>query len=234
MPFLVQHLPKKSVRILELCAGTGRVAIPLAQYGHRVTGMEYDAAMVDIARGKAQFVGLKESECEFVVGDVLKSTVPGQFDWAVILFNTFLNFTTASQQSAFLKNVHAQLAPKGHFWMDIFNPDLSIVSQDHIPEIDIAEFYVPEIDRMVRRHTELKRSKKLSQLQHMTFHYQWQGMRQGVRKSQISFDMTYFFPRELQLLLETHGFDVVKMYGNYNGEPVHADSPRIIIKARKR
>ena len=39
--------------ILELAVGTGRLAIPLAEAGHRVTGVDLDPAMLDRARDRA-------------------------------------------------------------------------------------------------------------------------------------------------------------------------------------
>src|SRR5262245_32562646 len=38
--------------LLELAAGSGRIAIPLARKGHRVTGLELSAGMLARARGR--------------------------------------------------------------------------------------------------------------------------------------------------------------------------------------
>jgi hypothetical protein len=40
--------------------------------------------------------------------------------------------------------------------------------------------------------------------------------------------MTYIMPRELTLLLERNGLSVEKLYGNYDGTPLAANSPRMI------
>lgn len=42
VPLFLQQLPRRSLKILDLATGTGRSAIPLAQAGHRVVGVDYD------------------------------------------------------------------------------------------------------------------------------------------------------------------------------------------------
>jgi len=43
--------------ILELAAGSGRLAVPLAEAGHRVTGVDLDPAMLERARSAAMRAG---------------------------------------------------------------------------------------------------------------------------------------------------------------------------------
>jgi hypothetical protein len=45
--------------------------------------------------------------------------------------------------------------------------------------------------------------------------------------------MTFMFPRELRLLVERHGMRIEKLYGNYDGSAMDADSPRMIAMCRK-
>src|SRR5437763_1838120 len=57
VPFFLGHLPRKSQRVLELACGTARAAIPIAQAGHRVVGVDYAPEMLEIARHKRDAVG---------------------------------------------------------------------------------------------------------------------------------------------------------------------------------
>ena len=69
VPFLLKRMPKRSQSVLELAAGTGRVAIPLARAGHQVVGIDYDERVLEIARGKC----LEEKvNVEFRAGIVLR------------------------------------------------------------------------------------------------------------------------------------------------------------------
>lgn len=233
-PFLMAHLPKRPVKILELCCGTARAAIPLAQAGHRVTGVDVDAELLKIAIRKRDSVGLTEKQLRIAKGDVRTFKAGETFDWAVLLFNTLLNFTTLADQDALMKNVAGQLKRGGRFWVDIFNPDLSILGEPHHPHFDSATFYVPEFDRSVHRTTEVKRSAERPQLQEMTFHYTWADSDGDLHHEQSRFNMTWMMPRELTLLLERHGFVVEHLYGDYDGSAVTPDSPRLIACAKKR
>src|SRR5689334_13860518 len=102
VPFFLDSLPKrKRLSILELCSGTGRAAIPIAQAGHRVVGVERDPAMLTIALRKSDAVGLRERELKLVSGDVLTMNLRQKFDRICIFFNTMLAFTTIEQQDRF-------------------------------------------------------------------------------------------------------------------------------------
>ncbi len=109
--------------------GTGRAAIPIAQAGHRVFGIDYDQAMLDIAIRKRGHVGLKERELRLEKHDCLKLDLGEKFDSICILFNTFLNFVTLEQQDAVLTGVRKHLKRSGRFWLDIFQPYLPLLAQ---------------------------------------------------------------------------------------------------------
>src|SRR5450755_2803833 len=72
VPFFLGQLPKKRQSILELCVGTARAAIPLAQAGHRVVGVDYAPDLLKIAARKRDAVGLADRDLSFVQHDVLK------------------------------------------------------------------------------------------------------------------------------------------------------------------
>ena len=231
-PFLLSHLPKRRQTILELCCGTARCAIPLAQAGHRVTGVDVDADLLAIARRKRDGVGLRERELTLVRGDVLRYRSTTTFDWAVLLFNTLLNFPTLPEQDRLLGRVASQLRPGGRFWVDVFNPDFSLLAEGHVKDFDPATFYVPALDRTVHRTMEIRQSPDRPQLQHITFHYQWSDVDGKLHRERSTFDATWMLPREVVLLLERHGFKVDQLHGDYDGSPVTPDSPRIIACGR--
>src|SRR3954452_1813751 len=81
VPFFLGQLPKRRQSILELAVGTGRAAIPLAQAGHRVIGIDYVQDMLDIARRKRDAVGLTEKNLRLLRQDALKLNVRQKFDW---------------------------------------------------------------------------------------------------------------------------------------------------------
>lgn len=231
VPFLLQHMPKRRQKVLELAAGTGRVAIPLAQAGHRVVGVDYATDMLQLAERKRQMVGLAERDLRLLHGDVLKLDLGERFDWVCILFNTFLNFTTMAEQDRVLQAAQAHLKRGGRLWIDIFNPDLGLLAEEQSTDLDPMMFYVPSLDRTVSRTVDVERDTAV-QLQRVTFNYRWFETGGQEHHEVVRFDLTYLFPRELQLLLERNGFAIEHLWGDHDGSAVRSDSPRLIACAR--
>lgn len=151
VPFFMGQLPKRRQSILELATGTGRAAIPLAQAGHEVVGVDYAADMLDVARRKRNAVGLGDRELKLVEADVLSLDLRRRFDWVCILFNTFLAFTTLEQQDRLLRMVRRHLKPDGRFWIDIFQPDLRMIPEKVAGGLDPHAFFVPRFGAPSRR-----------------------------------------------------------------------------------
>jgi len=228
VPFFLGQLPRRGQSILELAVGTGRAAIPLAQAGHRVVGVDYAADMLEVARRKRDGVGLGERHLKLVRGDVLKLKLGRRFDWVCIFFNTFLAFTTLEEQDRLLQVVLRHMKPGGRFWIDIFQPDLTMIPQTTIKDLDPHAFFVPRFGRTVSMTTSLRRTGP--QVSHVTFHYTCHDEFGRERRDKTEFDLTYLFDRELRILLERNGMRIEKMWGNYDGSPLKLHSPRIIAR----
>ena len=234
VPFFLKQLPRGSQHVLELATGTARAAIPIAQAGHRVVGVDYAQEMLDIGRRKRDAVGLTDRALSLIHGDVSALDLGRTFDWVAIFFNTFLGFTTLQQQDAVLQVVRKHLKPRGRaggFWLDIFQPNLALMAAEESRGIDPAVFYVPHLSRTVFMSVDVKRDPS-KQLQQVTFNYRWFDDRGRERKQRTRFHLTFIFPRELQILLERNGFRIDDLYGDHDGKPLTADSPRIIARCR--
>ena len=229
VPFLLGQLPKKRQDVLELAVGTARAAIPLAQAGHRVVGIDYVDDMLAIARRKRDAVGLTEKELRLVRQDALKLNLNKRFDWAVILFNTLLAFTTLDELDRVLQNVRRHLKPRGRFFLDVFNPDHSMLAREHERGLDRDVFHLPELDRTVFRTTDIARDMSAQRMR-ITTRYKWFDAFGRPRRETFAFDMTCIFPRELHLLLERNGFALEHLWGNYDGSPFSKSSPRMIAR----
>ncbi|HEY1921209.1 MAG TPA: class I SAM-dependent methyltransferase [Tepidisphaeraceae bacterium] len=233
VPLLLRHLPRRRQDILELAVGTGRAAIPLAQAGHRVVGVDYARDMLEIARRKRDGVGIPESNLSLVRADVLRLNLRKKFDWVVLLFNTFLVFLTLEDQDALLQSVVRHLKPQGKFWLDIFQPNLELLAQAESKNLDPVLFHVPELDRTVFRSAAVKRD-PATQVQKVAFHYHWIDKRGIDHRQRVAFALTFIFPRELRLLLERNGLVIEKLYGDYDRSRINANSPRMIALCRRR
>jgi len=106
-------------RVLELGIGTGRIAVPLAQRGFTVHGIDLSRAMV--ARLHAKPGG---EAIPVAIGDFATTTVDGTFSLAYLVFNTIMNLTTQEAQVACFRNVAAHLEPGGCFLIEVMIPQL--------------------------------------------------------------------------------------------------------------
>jgi ubiquinone/menaquinone biosynthesis C-methylase UbiE len=231
VPFFLAHLPKKSQSVLELAAGTGRAAIQIAQAGHRVVGVDYAKDMLAIAGRKRDAMELTNRQLELLHGNVLKLNLSRRFDWVCIFFNTFLNFTTLAEQDAALQSVVRHLKPRGRFWLDIFQPDLSILAKPVSTQLDPHTFYVPSLRRTVTSMADVRRDPE-AQTQQITFRYTWFDSNGREHRERNRFKLTYLFARELQILLERNGLGIEHLYGNYDGSRLDCESPRMIACCR--
>ena len=230
VPFFLGQMPrKKRQSVLELAVGTGRAAIPIAQSGHRVVGVDYDRPLLEIAKQKRQTAGLKERDLTLLHGDVLDLDLGKQFDWVCIFFNTLLAFPTLEDQDLLLQVVRNHLKPHGRFWLDIFHPDLELLCKSESLGIDPRLFHVPALDRTVYQTTDIRRD-PIRQVQQVTFNYSWFDEFGQIHRERNRFEMTWLYPREMGLLLERNGLHIEKLWGNYDGSALEAASPRMIAR----
>jgi SAM-dependent methyltransferase len=104
---------------LELGIGTGRIALPLAERGIRVHGIDLSEAMVARLQSKPG-----ADQISVTIGDFAKTTVDGRFSVAYLVFNTIMNLTTQDEQVACFQNVAVHLTPGGCFVIEVGIPDL--------------------------------------------------------------------------------------------------------------
>lgn len=104
-------------RILELAAGTGRLAIPLAERGHDVTALDISPVMLDRLRAKD-----RTGRITTVVGDMAVDVPAGPFDVVFVAFNSLFMLTDPARQAACFAAVAGVLADGGAFVMEPFVP----------------------------------------------------------------------------------------------------------------
>jgi SAM-dependent methyltransferase len=102
---------------LELAIGTGRVAVPLAERGVPVSGIELSEPMADKLREK-------RTDIPVVVGDMATTTMPGQFSLVYLVWNSLGNLRTQEEQVACFRNAARHLAPGGRFVIELSIPSI--------------------------------------------------------------------------------------------------------------
>jgi hypothetical protein len=104
---------------LEFAIGTGRIALPLAERGVRVAGIDNSEAMVARLREKPG-----AERIEAVVGDMAATRVDGEFSLVYLVFNTIFNLVTQDGQVACFENAAAHLRSGGRFVIEARVPEL--------------------------------------------------------------------------------------------------------------
>jgi SAM-dependent methyltransferase len=112
-------------RALELAIGSGRVAMPLAEAGVSVTGIDISEEMIGLLRAKPG-----ADRIAVVTGDFADVAVDDQFPLVYLPFNTLFALLDQQRQVECFRNVARALEPGGRFVLDTFVPDLS--RYDHL------------------------------------------------------------------------------------------------------
>jgi SAM-dependent methyltransferase len=191
---------------LELGIGTGRIALPLAQRGVRVHGIDLSEAMVARLRDKQH-----TEPIDVTIGDFATTTVDGTFSVAYLVANTIMNLTTQEEQVACFRNVAAHLGSGGCFVVEVLVPGLQrlppgetfqpfAVSPTHLgfDEIDVAT-------------------------QSLTSHHYW--IDDG-RVQVLSPPFRYVWPSELDLMAQLAGMTLRERWGSWTREAFTSESAK--------
>ena len=189
---------------LELGIGTGRIALPLAQRGIRVHGIDLSEAMVARLRAKpgAEEIGV-------TIGDFATTTVEGRFSLAYLIFNTIMNLTTQDEQVACFQNVAAHLQPGGRFVIEVGVPDLQ-----RLPPGETVRPFTVSATRLGFDEYDIASQGLIS-------HHYWavDGKLEG-----DSMPFRYVWPEELDLMARLAGMSLRERWSGWKREPFTSDS----------
>jgi SAM-dependent methyltransferase len=125
-------------RVLELGVGTGRLAIPMAEAGLRVVGIDSSEAM--LARLAERD---RTGSVDVVHGDITNALPAGPFDAVLVAYNTIFNLIGDGDQPRLFRHVADRLAPGGSFVVEAFVPDLH--GEDRSSEVAVRSMAVDHV-----------------------------------------------------------------------------------------
>jgi SAM-dependent methyltransferase len=191
-------------RALEFAIGTGRIALPLAERGVDVHGIELSRAMVTQLRAKpgGEDIGV-------AIGDMATAKAPGSYRLVYLVFNTIMNLTTQEAQAACFRNAAEHLEPGGCFVIEVGVPDLRRLppGQTHVV-FDLSDGHVGIDEYDVGRQGLVSH--------HFT--------RRGDVWELSSGPFRYVWPHELDLMATATGLRLRERWSGWRREPFTSES----------
>lgn len=185
---------------LELAIGTGRIALPLAQRGIRVAGIDLSPDMVAQLRAKPG-----GDEFQVALGDYATTRVDGTFSLAYIVFNSINNQTTQDGQVASFENAAAHLEPGGCFVVEVGVPASAPLTVFDLSDTHVGvDEYDADTQRLVSHHFTLVDGR-------------WE---------RISMPFRSVSPAELDLMARLAGLRLHERWSGWQREPFTSESTK--------
>jgi hypothetical protein len=185
---------------LEFAIGTGRIALPLAQRGLSVSGIELSPDMVEQLRRKPA-----GSEIPVALGDMTTTRVDGSFALVYLIRNTILNLTTQDAQVACFENAAAHLERGGCFVVEVVVPNTQRLEVFDLSDTHVGvDEYDADTQRLVSHHLRL---------------------RDG-RWDRLSVPFRAASPGELDLMARLAGMRLRERWSEWAHEPFTAESTK--------
>jgi len=191
---------------LELGIGTGRIALPLAERGVRVHGIDLSEAMVARLRAKpgSEQIGV-------TLGDFATTRVEATFSVAYLVFNTINNLTSQDEQVGCFRNVAAHLEPAGCFVIEVGVPALQ-----RLPPGETVRPFTVSATRLGFDEYDIARQGLIS--------HHFRLVDGKFEKRSIPF--RYVWPAELDLMARLAGMTLRERWGGWQGEPFTSESTK--------
>jgi SAM-dependent methyltransferase len=211
IPFWIRETAKMRGKVLELASGTGRVSMPLLRAGVDLTCVDSSHEMLAILREKVE----RESmACSIVEMDISELSLPLQYDFIFIPFNTFSEITDWRKQREVLTRVRHHLAENGEFVCTLRNPAVAIAGLDGNEEI-VGTFPLDGTNSLVvkRRMSRDSAPAVAHGIQTYEFHDE-----AGRTVDRRSIEVSFCLPgkEEFEGMAAQAGLTVQMLYGDYN------------------
>ncbi|MGH9174645.1 MAG: class I SAM-dependent methyltransferase [Vicinamibacterales bacterium] len=227
LPILLPLAQQSGGPILDLACGTGRTTLPMAEAGFEVTGVDISEPMLVRAREKARERGL---EVAFYLQDCRALDLPLTARMATMNGHAFQEFLTNEDQDKLLRSVSRHLTPGGVFIFDTRFP-----SRDNLqkPKGEQPWQTVTDPRGWTVAASVIWSYDALTQIQDYVFISRISDDAGATHETRSRGRLRYTWPRELERLLDTHGFDLETTYGSWDQSPLAADSYDMVVIARK-
>lgn len=225
--------------ILELAAGSGRVALPLAQSGYEVTAVDIDPAMLDrlglrIAQAVVEKPDLR-GRVHSVRADLIGLELPDnpKFGLAILALNSILLLDSRTKQQAALETMARHLAPGGVAVVDVWLPSArELACYDGRLSLEYVRTD-PETGQVVTKTASAEHEPTRGHVE-LTAIYE-EGEQGGPARRWVRQDrLRLLSPDELSEMAQDAGLIVEVLAGTYDLEPLVNHDERVILIGRRR
>lgn len=203
-------------RALELGVGTGRIALPLAERGIEVHGIDASDAMLQVLRQKPGGIAMPATS-----GDFVEVEVEGKFSLIYAVFNTFFSALTQERQLRCFKNVAGRLGRRGVFVIEVFVPDLERFKGDR--SVGVSRVEADLVSLSLSRHDPIAQTVTTSHL-----HIEEERVRL------LPVKVRYAWPSELDLMAELAGLKLRHRASDWQGSAFTSSSTNHVSVYEKR
>jgi len=194
--------------VLELAIGTGRLALPLAERGIEVHGIDASEAMVAKLREKPG-----GDRIPVTMGDFAEVGVDGSYRLIYVAFNTLFALLTQEDQLRCFANAARHLSDDGVFLFEVFVPDLTRFDRNQ--RFQTNSVSPTEVNLDASRHDAL--AQRVDSI-HVVVTEE--------RTRLYPVNLRYAFPSELDLMARLAGLELKQRWGGWHKEEFTAASTR--------
>lgn len=223
VPFYLRHTAAVRGPVLELMAGTGRVSLPLAEAGVRLTCVDASLAMLARLRRK---LGRRRLAVRLLCADVARLHLPPRYTLALLPFHSFHELVTEDEQGAALGAVAAALLPGGRFLCPLHNPAVRRAGADGT-ERPMGTF--PHAGgRLEARATESldEATGVVTRIQRYRL---FDAAGRPVGRRELAMRFVLLAPERFRQLAEAAGFHVAGLHGDYDASPFDPEESPYMI-----
>ena len=232
IPFYVDEAKRSGGPVLELGCGTGRVAIPIARAGVDVVGLDFSRPMIDIAARKAELLGAGCGSLTLLEADMrnfrMNEPVARQFPLIIIPFRGFLSLLSVEDEMSALVNIKRHLSAGGRLIFNIFVPDLNMLLQEGDIAYHHRDVTVPETgERLILwQQSSADNLNQIISARIIVDQLDESGAMS--RRLYRDFQLRYVHRWEMHHLLTTCGFEILDLFGDFDGSPFDERSTEMI------
>jgi len=205
--FWKRELNQDHVKILELGAGTGRIAAALCNLNIYYTGLDLSEEYVQYANHKFDSF----NHIDFIPGDMIDFNINKKFDYIFIGFNSFLHILNEQEAYKCLASIKSHMHSKSKLIIDIFVPHPLFLHRPKNFKMHIVDFY-NSIDKEEQSINEILYYDLKSEIANVHWFYSSQN---ESLISEFKFKMKMYYPDTMNKLLIDSGFEITNLWGDY-------------------